>query len=68
MMNKNSKEIMKKVFMILVASFLFAIAMKLIVQPNKFLSGGVSGLTILISRSRFRIKKISYCTTEKIKR
>jgi len=50
MMNKNSKEIMKKVFMILVASFLFAIAMKLIVQPNKFLSGGVSGLTILISR------------------
>lgn len=44
------KEILIKCVMIVIASFLFALAIKLIVQPNKFLSGGVSGVTILISR------------------
>lgn len=35
---------------ILLASFLLSLSMKLIVQPNEFLAGGVSGITILISR------------------
>ena len=45
-----NKKILKKVLSILVSSFVYAICIKLIVQQNKFLSGGVSGLTILISR------------------
>lgn len=44
------KEIIKKIFLIITAAFIFALGIKLIVQPNQFLSGGVSGLTILISR------------------
>lgn len=48
---QNIKEIIIKCSMLLLASFLFAMAIKLVVQPNKFLSGGVSGVTILISRS-----------------
>lgn len=47
---KRIKEIIVKYFMILLAAFLYACAIKLIIQPNYFLSGGVSGLTVLISR------------------
>lgn len=50
MKKEQVKEILVKVIMILLSSFIFALAIKLIVQPNKFLSGGVSGFTILISR------------------
>ena len=50
MMKNELKEIIKKIFFVVLASFVSAISIKLIVQPNKFLSGGVSGLTILISR------------------
>lgn len=50
MMKDELKEIIKKIFFIIVAAFVSALSIKLIVQPNKFLSGGVSGLTILISR------------------
>ncbi len=45
-----TKKILKKVLLIIIASFISALAIKIIVQPNQFLSGGVSGLTILISR------------------
>ena len=45
-----SKEIIVKIIQIIIAAFLFALSVKLIVQPNKFLSGGVSGFTILVSR------------------
>lgn len=50
MKREKIKEISKKILSILIASFICALTIKLIVQPNKFLSGGVSGLTILISR------------------
>lgn len=50
MKKETVKEILIKIIMILVSSFIFALAIKLIVQPNKFLSGGVSGFTVLISR------------------
>ena len=43
-------DVAKKIIAILVASFICALSMKLIVQPSKFLSGGVSGVTNLISR------------------
>lgn len=46
----NVKEILVKICSILVSSFIFALSIKLIIQPNKFLSGGVSGLTVLVSR------------------
>ena len=46
----NAKKTLKKVISIILASFISALAIKIIVQPNQFLSGGVSGLTILISR------------------
>jgi len=45
-----SKEIIKKIMLVMAVSFMSALAIKLVVQPNKFLSGGVSGLTVLISR------------------
>lgn len=44
------KDIIKKLFMIFAASFICALSIKLIVQPKQFLSGGISGLSILISR------------------
>jgi uncharacterized membrane-anchored protein YitT (DUF2179 family) len=50
MKKETIKEILKKLFTIVIASFVCAVAIKLIVQPNQFLSGGVSGITILISR------------------
>ncbi len=50
MKKENVKELATKLIMILISSFIFAIGIKLIVQPNKFLSGGVSGVTILLSR------------------
>lgn len=54
------KEIIKKVFFIVAAAFVSALSIKLIVQPNKFLSGGVSGLTILISRyTALKLEKAS---------
>ena len=43
-------DIFKKFIYLFIASLIGALAMKLIVQPSKFMSGGVSGLTILISR------------------
>ena len=43
-------KIIKKTITIVMASFICALAIKLIVQPNKFLSGGISGLTVLVSR------------------
>lgn len=42
--------IFKKIFFVLLSSFVYAIGIKLIVQQNKFLSGGVSGLTVIVSR------------------
>lgn len=39
-----------KVCMIILSAFITALSVKLIVQPNEFLAGGVSGVTILISR------------------
>lgn len=50
MKKENIKEILKKLIAILVSSFICAMAIKLIVQPKQFLSGGVSGLSVLISR------------------
>ena len=50
MNSKNIKNVIIKLMSIVLASFILAVCIKLIVQPNKFLSGGVSGLTILISR------------------
>lgn len=50
MRKESVKETVKKVIMLVISAFLYALAMKLIVQPNKFLSGGVSGVTVLISR------------------
>lgn len=50
MKKENLIEIGKKIITIILASFILAISIKLIVQPNQFLSGGVSGVTILISR------------------
>jgi len=44
------KDVLKKIIAILIASFICALSMKLIVQPSRFLSGGVSGVTNLISR------------------
>lgn len=41
---------LKKILAIIISAFISALAIKIIVQPNQFLSGGVSGLTILISR------------------
>lgn len=50
-MNENKlMKIAKKGLFILISAFVCALSMKLIVQQNKFLSGGVSGLTVLISR------------------
>ena len=46
----NIFEIIKQVCYVLLAAFVSALSVKLIVQQNKFLSGGVSGITILISR------------------
>lgn len=43
-------EIVKKIIFVLMSAFLCSLAIKLIVQPNKLLSGGISGLTVLISR------------------
>ena len=42
--------ILGKMFFILLSSFVYALGIRLIVQQNKFLSGGVSGLTVIISR------------------
>lgn len=50
MKKENIFNIVKQVCFVLMAAFVSALSVKLIVQPNKFLSGGVSGLTILISR------------------
>lgn len=50
MKKDNVLEIGIKLLKILLAAFLLAVVIKLVVQPNKFLSGGVSGLTLLISR------------------
>lgn len=44
------KENVKKFGFILLSSFVLALSMKLFIQPNGFLAGGVSGLTVLISR------------------
>lgn len=50
MKRENILGIIKQVCYVILAAFVSALSVKLIVQPNKFLSGGVSGLTILISR------------------
>ena len=44
------KQIILKLISIIMASLTFALCIKLLVQPNKFLAGGVSGITVLISR------------------
>ena len=49
-LNEKTLKKAKKILGILASSFMYAICIKLIVQQNKFLSGGVSGLTVLISR------------------
>ena len=46
----NVMQIAEKILFALLSAFICALAIKLIVQPNKFLSGGVSGVAILISR------------------
>lgn len=51
MKNKELKKILKRSLMVVVCALLYATAIKLIVQPNKFLAGGVSGVTILVSRA-----------------
>lgn len=43
-------KIVIRIFMIVLSSFVLAASVKLIVQPNNFLAGGVSGLTVLVSR------------------
>lgn len=47
---KNIKEIVRKIIAVVVSSFVAAVAIKIIVQQNQFLSGGVSGVAVLISR------------------
>lgn len=50
-MNKIFKnKVLKKIVMIVLSAVISALSIKLIVQPNGFLAGGVSGLTVLISR------------------
>ena len=46
----NFKEITIKLMFIVIAAFMYGLGIKLIVQPNNFLSGGVAGFTVLISR------------------
>ena len=50
MKKENFTDISKKIFYVVLAAFISALSIKLIVQQNQFLSGGVSGITILISR------------------
>lgn len=50
MKKENFIDISKKIFYVVLAAFISALSIKLIVQQNQFLSGGVSGITILISR------------------
>jgi len=44
------KEFLIKIFWIVLAAFIYALGIKLIVQQEQLLSGGVSGLTVLLSR------------------
>ena len=50
MKKENVKEIIIKLVLIVVASFLYGLGIKRIVQPKNFLSGGVAGFTVLVSR------------------
>lgn len=50
MKSKWKDKIITKIIIILAAAFLSALSVKLIVQRNGFLAGGVSGFTILVSR------------------
>ena len=50
MKKENVIDVSKKLFFVAIAAFISALSIKLIVQQNQFLSGGVSGITILISR------------------
>lgn len=51
MEKKEIKKIIKRVFFVIICALLYSAAIKLIVQPNKFLAGGVSGITVLVSRA-----------------
>ena len=50
MKKENVIDVSKKLLFVAIAAFISALSIKLIVQQNQFLSGGVSGITILISR------------------
>lgn len=50
MEKKIIKETILKIMAVMLSAFLYALCIKLIVQPSGFLAGGVSGLTVLISR------------------
>ena len=50
MKKENILEITKKLIAVAITALVSALSIKLIVQQNQFLSGGVSGITILISR------------------
>ena len=50
MKRKQIKDILIKVFVVIVSSLIYAAGVKLILQQEKFLAGGVSGITVLISR------------------
>lgn len=51
MEKKEIKKIIKRVLVVIICALFYSVAIKLIVQPNKFLAGGVSGITVLVSRA-----------------
>ena len=45
------KDLIKKIFLIILGSLILAIAINLFVVPNKLLSGGISGIGLIDRKS-----------------